>query len=1574
MAGRKPILHHFCFAVRPASGLIFILACALLCILAGSLLSLRRASAQEPQRTATREDAGRSFGASRQLNSELPAPAIAAVNTELPTGTVLGEFQGSLDAKSGRLNIWQKGTGQLPKGALAARGDVNTPLPAGSFTLTLTNTNGSAPDSVFDVATGRVNGELQLTNNSGFTLYNTRLVFNAFKIGNISGADAPGSPASGGLAYYNDGQIAYGNQLLVSRHYGDIATGSSSRAIWTFEIPPSTTQTFYYSFLVLADIGVAAESVDPAAVQVSTSAGSTVNILGRGFGTNPAPTVQLISSGGATTALTVNSTTPSQLNVSIPAGTAAGIYSLRVTNSGGTPGGNDSSTILNRLTVTSDALAALAGTISSQTLSGSYLITGDATISGDVIISPGSVLYFGTSARLILSAGATLTANGGVPGVPGSAGVASPAQIVFTANRTPGQPPKNPGEWGGINATAAGGNILMRNCVIEYGGGDGAQMSITNSGRTLRFTDSICRRSFGHGIEALGANDRFEGFARSRVDNNGSVSTDVPVLLHANASLGLYDISTSGGGTFVSDPNYYYASANSFGGNSAGNFVQIGTDASASSNDFTRSGVLVGQGDIPIQIRGSSSNPAIVGGSSLVELSINPAATIQLASGTDLQAGSLAQGLRGGIAANGIGGVTIVPGAEFGSSRYITFDKTSSGGNFGALYFTSLASTSSVLNYVRVQNGGNSAQGKAAVIAEGINVNLTNSDISNSEGTVLALAGGNIISDGVTSSGTTLSVIDTIAGGLPGDGAPASITYPGVSTPAPAAYLGQTKAVAVDPLGRGIFIADFLPPGSASYHYIRFFNTSKSPVTLGGQRIPPGSVQTIAGSDNGSIGDNAPGLEADLKVVSGLAVSPDGNILYFTVNGLSSKGVVRALNISASAQTIAGQSIGSGNVGTLVDGSLNLPPELYDTATLPNGDVLFIDGSVNNSANPAGSKIYRVVVAGRASSSSAIAVALGRDRATGETINATSPAFDANDVVLYQPRAVETDSSGNFFVSDTYHGRVIRVDSGGTASLLAQFNTGASTSGNSGLLPNSLTVLGNFIYVAMANQAVIVRIGKTGSETPTIVAGSGTLNGTSNPITGTGSPCAGPPSGEPLPYTPLSACGDGGAATSAQFNFPGNSELGATAVTSDASGLYVVDQAISSRARLRYVNLSGGSVTLASTTIASGNIDAVLGGLIAPPFNEGPVLGANLNSPIGLALDANDNLYFTDTSDSTSGSIGALRFVNRGTSNVTIFAGIAGMEQVVRPGQITLINRSPNSGTDDGVSARLANFNTPQGMAVTSEGIYIADSLKGIAIPIGPSGKITGIVRFINTTTSAITLFGQTVQPGNTARIAGTQSTGTTTPDNPETPGPARDATLFFPTDVAVSPINGDIYITDPGNSIVRKVVRATGTISKVSGLTNSIYPGLAFDSSGRLYVVDHTNGRLLRETSAGSNTFETVTSGLNKPRDVVVDDAGTAYITNSGNSQIVKVTSGGTVSALAGVATTVTNPASSFFNYGGDRGPAISARLNMATELNIRSSSGTVLLQPTTAGIVLTQQGEVLFSDIRNSRIRRVR
>ena len=94
-----------------------------------------------------------------------------------------------------------------------------------------------------------------------------------------------------------------------------------------------------------------------------------------------------------------------------------------------------------------------------------------------------------------------------------------------------------------------------------------------------------------------------------------------------------------------------------------------------------------------------------------------------------------------------------------------------------------------------------------------------------------------------TTVGSGGLMIDTIAGGL-GEGAPAR------QSP-----FGTLGAIARDPGGRGVYVAD----ATENTTFIRFINTSASPVTLGGRTIAPGTIRAIAGGGSDFVTNNIPG-------------------------------------------------------------------------------------------------------------------------------------------------------------------------------------------------------------------------------------------------------------------------------------------------------------------------------------------------------------------------------------------------------------------------------------------------------------------------------------------------------------------------------------------------------------------------------------------------------------------------------------------------------------------------------------------------------------------------------------------
>jgi sugar lactone lactonase YvrE len=182
--------------------------------------------------------------------------------------------------------------------------------------------------------------------------------------------------------------------------------------------------------------------------------------------------------------------------------------------------------------------------------------------------------------------------------------------------------------------------------------------------------------------------------------------------------------------------------------------------------------------------------------------------------------------------------------------------------------------------------------------------------------------------------------------------------------------------------------------------------------------------------------------------------------------------------------------------------------------------------------------------------------------------------------------------------------------------------------------------------------------------------------------------------------------------------------------------------------------------------------------------------------------------------------------------------------------------------------------------------------------------------------------------------------------------GLAVSAQLHWPKAVALSK-NGELYIADALNNVVRKVAR-NGIITTVAGTgyqsgtgrggySGDTGPataarlfnptGVAVDTANNLYIADKGNHRIRKVDVSGTITTiagtgvigylgdgaAAVMAQLNGPARVAVDTFGNIYIADELNSRIRKINVSGTISTLAG---------NGIPGYSGDGGAANAAQL----------------------------------------------
>ena len=272
----------------------------------------------------------------------------------------------------------------------------------------------------------------------------------------------------------------------------------------------------------------------------------------------------------------------------------------------------------------------------------------------------------------------------------------------------------------------------------------------------------------------------------------------------------------------------------------------------------------------------------------------------------------------------------------------------------------------------------------------------------------------------------------------------------------------------------------------------------------------------------------------------------------------------------------------------------------------------------------------------------------------------------------------------------------------------------------------------------------------------------------------------------------------------------------------------------------------------------------------------GAATATALSSPQGMCVDASGNLYFADGGNyvvrkiNTSGIIstfagvhGVSGFSGDGgaaasahlngaddvaigpTGNIYIADGNSRVRMVNTSGIISTFAGTASTGwTGDGGAATAATLYGPTGVCVDQTGnVYVADF-------------INNVVRKINTSGIISTFAGNGYGAGGFSGFGGT---GGYAGDG----SAATDAYLNQPNGVTCDG-NGNVYISDQYNSVVRVVTVATGIINTYAGNGTSGYSGdggpataanlsynsyAAFDNSGNLYIADQYN-ELIRKVS----------------------------------------------------------------------------------------------------------------------------
>jgi hypothetical protein len=590
-------------------------------------------------------------------------------------------------------------------------------------------------------------------------------------------------------------------------------------------------------------------------------------------------------------------------------------------------------------------------------------------------------------------------------------------------------------------------------------------------------------------------------------------------------------------------------------------------------------------------------------------------------------------------------------------------------------------------------------------------------------------------------------------------------------------------------------------------------------------------------------GDGNPPTSAYLCLPAGVFVDSSEDIYIADTDNLVIREVVAGGNI----ETVAGDNaLGagySGDGGPATSAQLNYPNNMVVDSS---GDIFIAD-------------LYNFVIREVTASNGFIATTVGNN-----TLAYSGDGGLAGNAELNAPGGVSIDSAGNFYIADTSNS-VIRVVNTGTAPITiagvmvqpGDIQTVAGSyyvpvgdalcdySGDGGR-PTSAKLCspsgvfldgsGNIFIADTQNNSIRVVNTQTAAIT---VAGVTIQPNTIATVAGNGTLC--PDS--------ATACGDGGAATSAELANPYG------VFVDSAENIFIADT---------------DDYVIREVTASSGTINTVAGNyaqchpLGATSCGDGATAtSAQLGLPLGVFVDPSENIYIADTEDNR------IRVVANPNNPAITIAGVA-----IPPGDIATVAGTGARGySGDGGVATSALLDTPFGVFVDSSGdIFIADTENFV-------------IREVVAATSDI----QTVAGDNTQGFSGDG-------------GQSTSAELNFPSGLAGNSA-GNLFVADTDNERIRELVPAifvtvTPNPVNVAVSTQEQFTATVTGTSNTSvtwYVNGVVNGNSTVGTISTTGLFQAPAT-IPSPATVTITAISTADGTTSGSAQATIVAAGGAV------------------------------------------------------------------------------
>ena len=681
------------------------------------------------------------------------------------------------------------------------------------------------------------------------------------------------------------------------------------------------------------------------------------------------------------------------------------------------------------------------------------------------------------------------------------------------------------------------------------------------------------------------------------------------------------------------------------------------------------------------------------------------------------------------------------------------------------------------------------------------------------------------------------------------------------------------QGVAVDSAGN-VYIAD------SANHRIRL-------VTAGG------IIQTFVGTGvAGNQGDGGNPNQAALNNPSSVTLDSTGNLFIADTNNNR----VRLVH-NGTIQTIVGLTPGvdTGDGGPAVNAQVNGPWGIALDA-MGNLYISEVNGQRVRKVTP--TTLPDIVASYQQGAITTVA---------GDGTQGSGPNQ------LSSPQGVALDLAGNLYVTDTHNFRILELTPSGTLFTLAGTGSngftgdgGAATAANIGY-PTGATLdsAGNLYFMDNGNGRLrVVR------PTPFSVTTSRAIFGgvASAPYSQQFSAIGGTPpyswsviSGALPPGLSLSSSGtiSGTPGTTGSYTFTVqvtdaalNTATQTFTLSVIKSALYTINTFASGLSNPEGMAFdSAGNLYVAGGNVISkvspSGVATTFAGSGSAGFSGdgGKAMSAQLNGPLGVAVDASGNVFISDSNNNrirevtTDGNIQTI--AGPGVSSLIGDGGSPSSAYLLHPaalifdkagdlliadsgqGRIRMIRNgiiqtvaglstgiNPGAGLGDGGTAANALLLSPYGLALDSTGVLYVAEYQGHRIrKIVPSGASDVVAAYQN---------------GTITTVAGTG-----------TPGSGPDQ-LNSPQGVAVDAA-GDLFIADASNFRVLELTPGTMFLAAGTGVSGfsgdgglagaarlSSCPQLAVDTAGNIYISDYNNGRIrvLRPPQGLSITPPAVLSG----------------------------------------------------------------------------------------------------------------